>query len=54
MACDRVTGAMTGFLDPGRPVVAAGLKRCRDAGIVPFTVMLCDNIPRHRWAGAAF
>ncbi|MDB5506792.1 MAG: mannitol dehydrogenase, partial [Devosia sp.] len=36
--------------NPGAPrtvfgLILAGLKRRRDAGIVPFTVMSCDNIP---------
>lgn len=38
--------------DPGQPrtvfgLILAGLKRRRAAGIVPFTVMSCDNIPHN-------
>ena len=28
-------------------LILAGLKQCRDAGTVPFTVMSCDNIPHN-------
>ena len=38
--------------DPGAPktvfgIILAGLRRRRDDGIVPFTVMSCDNIPHN-------
>ncbi len=54
----------TGAFDPGHPAIAAdgaypenpktvfglivaALKRCRDGGHMPFTVMSCDNIPHN-------